>query len=87
MKPVVVAFGLGLSVGLGITVVRVVRRARAGLPTAWGVETPERAQGQGGPGDPLASLGERIVSAFEQGAKAMRETEAELRSKVLDGGA
>jgi len=82
VKRVLMAFGVGLTVGLGATAVRVVLRARQGLPTA----------GPGGGLDVSAAnaaidnFGARVRTALQEGTKAMQEAEAELRAKVrLDG--
>lgn len=51
-------------------------------------ELPARGLGrtQVGAGDAVGSVGERLRSAVQQGILAARETEEELRSKVLNGG-
>ena len=114
MRRVARAFAIGLGVGLSITAVRVVVRARRGLPTTWaagGDGAPGGANsrvdgraggraanghaagpnGQAAGGQP-GSLGpaftellDRLRAALADGAQAMRDTEAELRSTVFGG--
>jgi hypothetical protein len=85
VKPVVAAFAIGLGVGLAITAVRVVVRARRGLPTTWSPD-PSGSDGAMAAAESMASLIDRVRSALADGAQAMRDTEAELRAKVFDAG-
>lgn len=83
MKRILMAFGIGLGVGLASTAVRVVVRARQGLPTA----------GPGGGLDVSAAnnaideFGSWIKDALHEGSQAMKDAEAELRARVLHDGA
>lgn len=108
MRRVARAFTIGLGVGLSITAVRVVVRARRGLPTTWvagGDGAPggmnSRANGRAANGHPAGPNGQaaggqpgsrgpaftelldRVRAALADGAQAMRDTEAELRSTVF----
>jgi hypothetical protein len=85
VKPVVAAFAIGLGIGLAITAVRVVVRARRGLPTTW---SPDSSDGDGvmAAAGSIGSLIDRVRSALADGAQAMRDTEAELRAQVFDAG-
>ncbi|HEU5003517.1 MAG TPA: hypothetical protein VFW71_12175 [Actinomycetota bacterium] len=82
MKRILAAFSVGLAVGLGSTAVRVVLRARKGLPTAG----PGGGLDVSGANNAIDEFGNRIKSALEQGTKAMKDAEAELRAKVLHDG-
>ncbi|HWD72650.1 MAG TPA: hypothetical protein VG779_09000 [Actinomycetota bacterium] len=70
------AGGIGLGLGLAFAVSKMLRRARTELP---GVIVNEARQA-------ATSVGERMRLALEEGRRAMLETEAELRGRVLDGG-
>jgi ferric-dicitrate binding protein FerR (iron transport regulator) len=70
------AGGIGLGLGLAYAVSKMLRRARTQLP---GVIVNEARQA-------ATSVGERMRLALEEGRRAMLETEAELRGRVLDGG-
>ena len=70
------AGGIGLGLGLAYAVSKMLRRARTELP---GVIVNEARQA-------ATSVGERMRLALEEGRRAMLETEAELRGRVLDGG-
>jgi hypothetical protein len=70
------AGGIGLGLGLAYAVSKMLRRARTELP---GVIVNEARQA-------ATSVGERMRQALEEGRRAMLETEAELRGRVLDGG-
>lgn len=102
MRRVFTAFALGLGVGLSITAVRVVVRARKGLPTTWNRDgAPASTNGHApdgqatnGHGDnghvvsaykapAFSEILERLRAALADGAQAMRDTEAELRSTVF----
>jgi hypothetical protein len=71
------AAGIGLGLGLAFTLTRMLRRARAELPGVLADEAREA----------VATVGGRLRSAVEEGVRAMRATEAELRDRVLDGNA
>ena len=82
MKRILVAFGVGLTVGLGATAVRVVLRARQGLPTAG----PGGGLDVSAANEAIDDLAARLRTALQEGTKAMKDTEAELRATVrLDG--
>ena len=68
--------GIGLGLGLAYAASRMLRRARTELPGAIVNEARHAA----------TSVGERMRLALEEGRRAMLETEAELRGRVLDGG-
>ena len=68
--------GIGLGLGLAYAASRMLRRARTELPGAIVNEAKHAA----------TSVGERMRLALEEGRRAMLETEAELRGRVLDGG-
>jgi len=68
-----VAFGLGLGLGLAYVASRMLHKAKTELPGAIAAEAKEAA----------SSVGERLRSALDEGVRAMKETEAELRGKVL----
>ena len=68
--------GIGLGLGLAYATSRMLRRARTELPGAIVNEARQAA----------TSVGERMRLALEEGRRAMLETEAELRGRVLDGG-
>jgi ferric-dicitrate binding protein FerR (iron transport regulator) len=70
------AGGIGLGLGLAFAVSKMLRRARTELP---GVIVNEARQA-------ATSVGERMRLALEEGRRAMLDTEAELRGRVLDGG-
>jgi ferric-dicitrate binding protein FerR (iron transport regulator) len=70
------AGGIGLGLGLAFAVSKMLRRARTQLP---GVIVNEARQA-------ATSVGERMRLALEEGRRAMLDTEAELRGRVLDGG-
>ena len=70
------AGGIGLGLGLAYAVSKMLRRARTELP---GVIVNEARQA-------ATTVGERMRLALEEGRRAMLETEAELRGRVLDGG-
>ncbi|HKN49575.1 MAG TPA: hypothetical protein VJ010_05060 [Actinomycetota bacterium] len=70
------AGGIGLGLGLAFAVSKMVRRVRTELP---GVIVNEARQA-------ATSVGERMRLALEEGRRAMLDTEAELRGRVLDGG-
>ncbi|HEX9315615.1 MAG TPA: hypothetical protein VN986_06940 [Actinomycetota bacterium] len=70
------AGGIGLGLGLAYAVSKMLRRARTELP---GVIVNEARQA-------ATSVGERMRLALEEGRRAMLDTEAELRGRVLDGG-
>jgi len=70
------AGGIGLGLGLAFAVSKMLRRARTKLP---GVIVNEARQA-------ATSVGERMRLALEEGRRAMLDTEAELRGRVLDGG-
>ena len=70
------AGGIGLGLGLAYALSKMLRRARTQLP---GVIVNEARQA-------ATSVGERMRLALEEGRRAMLETEAELRGRVLDGG-
>ena len=68
--------GIGLGLGLAYAASRMLRRAPTELPGAIVNEARHAA----------TSVGERMRLALEEGRRAMLETEAELRGRVLDGG-
>jgi hypothetical protein len=70
------AVGIGLGLGLALTISKMLRRAQTQLPSAVANEA----------GKALASMGDRVRTALETGVTAMRDTEAELRDKVLGNG-
>ena len=70
------AGGIGLGLGLAYAVSKMLRRARTELP---GVIVNEARHA-------ATSVGERMRLALEEGRRAMLDTEAELRGRVLDGG-
>jgi hypothetical protein len=70
------AGGIGLGLGLAYAVSKMLRKARRELPGAIVNEARHAA----------TSVGERMRLALEEGRRAMLETEAELRGRVLDGG-
>ena len=70
------AGGIGLGLGLAFAISKMLRRARTELP---GVIVNEARQA-------ATSVGERMRLALEEGRRAMLDTEAELRGRVLDGG-
>jgi ferric-dicitrate binding protein FerR (iron transport regulator) len=70
------AGGIGLGLGLAFAVSKMLRRARTELP---GVIVNEARQA-------ATSVGERMRLALEEGRRAMLDTEAELRGRVLDSG-
>ncbi|HEY2665855.1 MAG TPA: hypothetical protein VGK51_03370 [Actinomycetota bacterium] len=70
------AGGIGLGLGLAFAVSKMLRRARTELPGAIVNEARQAA----------TSVGERMRLALEEGRRAMLDTEAELRGRVLDGG-
>jgi ferric-dicitrate binding protein FerR (iron transport regulator) len=70
------AGGIGLGLGLAYAVSKMLRRARTELP---GVIVNEARPA-------ATSVGERMRLALEEGRRAMLDTEAELRGRVLDGG-
>jgi ferric-dicitrate binding protein FerR (iron transport regulator) len=70
------AGGIGLGLGLAYAVSKMLRKARTELP---GVIVNEARQA-------ATSVGERMRLALEEGRRAMLETEAELRGRILDGG-
>jgi hypothetical protein len=100
VRRLAIAFGIGLGVGLLITTLRVVLRARKGLPTVLGPSAGHPGANGSGPGtdgdglagliaqpvDTFMALAERVRAAVTEGAAAMKETESELRSKVLEPG-
>jgi len=69
------AAGIGLGLGLAFALSRTLRRAKTRLPNAIATEAREA----------VSTVGGRLRSAVEEGLRAMKETEAELRDKVLDG--
>lgn len=97
MRRVFTAFAIGLGVGLSITAVRVVVRARKGLPTTWnrdGVAASTNGHAPNGQvtngqvvpaykAPAFSEILERLRAALADGAQAMRDTEAELRSTVF----
>ncbi|MGH2717492.1 MAG: hypothetical protein ACRDJU_02790 [Actinomycetota bacterium] len=104
MRRVITAFTIGLGMGLSITAVRVVVRARKGLPTTWNTDRPAIGNGATQPngvavgngqlatrhsqayrGPSFSELLERLRVALADGAQAMHDTEAELRSSVFGG--
>lgn len=68
------AVGIGLGLGLAYAASKMLRRAQTELPTVIANEAREAA----------LSVGERMRQALDEGRRAMLETEAELRGKVLD---
>ncbi|HWD07471.1 MAG TPA: hypothetical protein VHA57_00105 [Actinomycetota bacterium] len=85
MRRVLIAFTIGLGLGLSVSCVRVVLRARKGLPTT---RNPEEA----GPGaqpafraPPVAELLERLKAALLGTSKPLRDAEAEPRSAASGG--
>ena len=91
MKRVVFAFGVGLGMGLAVAGFRMLQRAKAGFSTPAGSHAGSRgpkvsSTGSSSPGDVVAGVAERLRSALDEGRRAARETEEELRGKVLDGG-
>ena len=70
------AGGIGLGLGLAFAVSKMLRRARTELPGAIVNEARHAA----------TSVGELMRLALEEGLRAMLDTEAELRGRVLDGG-
>jgi ferric-dicitrate binding protein FerR (iron transport regulator) len=70
------AGGIGLGLGLAFAVSKMLHRARTELPGAIVNEARQAA----------TSVGERMRLALEEGRRAMLDTEAELRGRVLDSG-
>jgi hypothetical protein len=70
------SMGIGLGLGLAYAASRMLRRAQTELP---GVIVNEARHA-------VTSVGERMRLALEEGRRAMLETEADLRGRVLDGG-
>jgi Mrp family chromosome partitioning ATPase len=70
------AGGIGLGLGLAYALSKMLRKARTKLPGAIVNEARHAA----------TSVGERMRLALEEGRRAMLETEADLRGRVLDGG-
>ncbi|HYR62203.1 MAG TPA: hypothetical protein VET24_06150 [Actinomycetota bacterium] len=68
------AVGIGLGLGLAYAASKMLRRAQTELPGMIANEAKEAAM----------SVGERMRRALEEGRRAMQETEAELRGRVLD---
>lgn len=89
MKRVIFAFGVGLGMGLAVAAFRVIQKAQAGFsgtPAGTGAGGTRAQAGPAGLSELAVSLGQRVRSALDEGMAAARETEEELRGKVLDGG-
>lgn len=89
MRRVLIAFTIGLGLGLSVSCVRVVLRARKGLPTT---RNPEEAGAGPAPGaqpafraPPVAELLERLKAALLGTSKPLRDAEAEPRSAASGG--
>jgi hypothetical protein len=89
VKRVIFAFGVGLGMGLAVAAFRVIQKAQAGFSGtvpgsgAGGTRVPSAPAGLA---DLAMGLGQRVRSALDEGMAAARETEEELRGKVLNGG-
>ena len=89
MKCVLVAFTIGLGLGLSVSCVRVVLRALKGLPTTRNPEEPGSSIAPGAQpafrAPPAGELLERLKAALLGTSKPLRDPEAELRSTASGG--